>query len=88
LLRGITLGRPMLLLAIATLIVTIQLCWLRWKTRSQAVPWVLRPLSPQLFGEGWIMLALVVIAGIPTVRAFAFLLWLGPYNFPNFFLGL
>jgi hypothetical protein len=76
---------PTSLLGLATLAVIIQLCWARWKSRSQVVPWVLHALSPQRFGAGWIMLALLVVVGIPTVRAFAFLLWLGPYNLGQLF---
>jgi hypothetical protein len=75
---------PSSLLAIATLVVTIQLCWLRWKTRSQAIPWTLPALSPQIFSEGWIMLAFLVIAGIPTIQAFVFLLSTTPYHIPSY----
>jgi hypothetical protein len=91
-LGGMTFGRfisffcyPTSLLVMATLAVTIQLCQARWKTRDRVVPWKLHGLSPQYFGEGWIMLALLVIIGIPTIRAFAFLLWLGSRSVASFF---
>jgi hypothetical protein len=91
-LGGIALGRiltyfcyPMPLLVIATLASIIQLCWVRWKTRSKVVPWKLHGLSPQAFVKSWIMLALLMIVGTPTVRAFAFLLWLGPGKVASLF---
>jgi hypothetical protein len=76
---------PTSLLLLATVAATIQLCWARWKTRSEAVLWILHALSPRRFCESWIMLALLVVVGIPTVRAFVFLLWLGPFNLPSLF---
>jgi hypothetical protein len=75
---------PSSLLAIATLVVTIQLCWVRWETRSQRVPWLLPALSPQIFSTGWIMLSLLLIAGIPTIQAFIFLLSTTPYHIPSY----
>jgi hypothetical protein len=74
---------PYSILAIATLVVTIQLCWVRWKTRSQQVPWMLPALSQRIFVEGWIMLALLLVAGIPTIQAFVFLLSTTPYHIPS-----
>jgi hypothetical protein len=76
---------PSMQLKIATIAASSQLLWTRWKKRNQAVPWTLFGLSPLLCVEGWIMLALLLVVGIPTVRAFAFLLWLGPYNLMRLF---
>jgi hypothetical protein len=91
-LGGIPIGRllsyflyPMSLMAIATLVVTVQLCLARWKTRSHEVPWLLHALSLRRFGESWMMLALLAIVGAPALRAFGFLLWLGPRVVASFF---
>ena len=51
--------------------------------QSQQVPWLLPALSPRIFSEGWIMLALLVVTGIPTIQAFVFLLSTTPYHIPS-----
>jgi hypothetical protein len=71
---------PTMQLQIAMIVAASQWLWTRWKMRNQAVAWTLLGLSPQLFMEGWSMLALLLVVGIPTARAFAFLLWFGPYH--------
>jgi hypothetical protein len=78
---------PTNLLMIAGVLATLQLCWIRWRNRSRTVAWEITGLSAKSFAASWMSLALLVVVGIPTLHAFAFILWLGPYNlFP--LLGL
>lgn len=71
---------PTTLLTLATCVASLQLCWTRWKSRHQTVPWEIAGLSPLAFFQGWFVLALILVAAIPTLRGFAFILWLGPID--------
>jgi len=71
---------PSMLLVIASILASLQLCWIRNRRRSSPVPWKLFGVSAQRFTEGWVMLGMLVMVGIPSVRIFAFLMWFGPYN--------
>jgi len=76
---------PTSLLRIAIAVASLQFCYIRWRNRSRIIPEELTALSPKGFLEGGVMLACVVAIGIPTLRAFAFTLWLGPYNLLQIF---
>src|SRR3972149_2099173 len=69
------------LLMLAEAAVGLQLCWIRWQRRSETVAWELAGLSRSAFLRNRAALALIVIVGIPTVNAMAFLFWLGPFNY-------
>jgi len=81
------LCNPMSLMALALLIVTVQLCWVRWRRRSQTVAWKLDGLSRLACLRNCAALTLLLIVAVPTLNAFTFLLWLGPWNLPNLFFG-
>jgi hypothetical protein len=74
------LCNPISLLALALLIVTLQLCRVRWTRRSQSVAWKLDGLPRRQFLQYCAALALLLIVGIPTLYAFTFIVWLGPWN--------
>ncbi len=71
---------PITLLMLATSLASFQLCWYRWKNRSSSISWQLVGLSPRAFCQGWVALVLILVIGIPVLRAFAFILWLGPID--------
>ena len=70
---------PTTVLQLAIAIAIFQLCWFRWKSRSTTTNEVIFGLSNSAFNEAWLSLAAILIVGIPTLRAFAFTLWLGPF---------
>jgi hypothetical protein len=74
------LCNPLSLLSLALLIVTAQLCWLRWRRRSETVAWKIDGLSRLAFLRNSAALTLLLIVGVPTLHAFTFILWLGPWN--------
>jgi hypothetical protein len=76
---------PMSLLALALLIVTLQFCWVRWRRRSQSVAWKIDGLSRPAFLQYCAALTLLLIVGVPTLNAFSFILWLGPWNLLKLF---
>jgi len=71
---------PPALLTLITSIASVQLCWIRWRRREQIVAWKIAGLSQTDFFQGWIALASILVVAIPTLRAFAFILWLGPID--------
>ncbi len=76
---------PTTLLEIAFIGASLQLCWYRWKLRNHPRPAKLYELSPKVFGQSWVALALLLAVGVPTLRAFAFIAWLGPIDFLSVF---
>lgn len=71
----------MLLSAVAPAIAAIQLSRLRWRQRGQTVAWELPGLSLAAFLFNWVALALLLIVTMPTLYAFSFVFWLGPFNY-------
>jgi hypothetical protein len=76
-----TICSPSLLLLWAEVIVCFQLCRIRWQRRSETVAWELTGQSLPTFCCTWVGLTLIVIVGVPTLSAFAFLFWLSPINY-------
>jgi hypothetical protein len=75
-----TICYPPFLLPLAITIAGLQLCWIRWRSRSEIVPDVLIGLSPTRFVASSLMIAWILAAGVPALRAFAFTAWVGPYD--------
>jgi len=75
-----TLWDPTSLLVLAQAVAALQLCWIRYQRRSQTTSWKLYGLSPRVFFESWALIAILLLIGIPTLNAFAFIAWLGPFN--------
>jgi hypothetical protein len=84
----VALCNPMTLLAIALLLVTVQLSWVRWRQRSHAVAWKLNGLPRGAYLRKGVALTLLLVVGVPTLNAFTFLIWLGPWNLPWLLFGL
>jgi hypothetical protein len=80
-----TLSFPGTLFIFASALASFQLCWYRWKARQHSRPNMLFGLSPSTFGQAWLALALLLTVAVPTLRAFAFILWLGPIDFMRVF---
>jgi hypothetical protein len=75
-----TLCYPLSLLTLASAAVKFQLCWYRWKYRASSEPWRMRGVDPAAFGQAWLAFAVILTVAIPSLRAFAFILWLGPID--------
>jgi hypothetical protein len=80
-----TISFPGTLFIFASALATFQLCWYRWKARRHARPDKLIGISPSTFAQAWLALALLLAVAVPTLRAFAFILWLGPIDFMRVF---
>ena len=76
---------PTSLLRIAIAVASLQLCWTRWRNRSRMISDELIGLSPKRFFEACLVLASLVVTGIPAIQAFVFTLWLGPFNIRSLF---
>ena len=72
---------PTVLLILAQMALVVQLCWIRWQRRGQETPWEMPALPARVFAANWVALALATSVGVPTLNAFGFLFWLGPFNF-------
>jgi hypothetical protein len=79
------LSNPPSLLALALMIATFQIIWARWRSRTGKVAWKLRGLSRSAFLRNAAALTILLIVAIPTLNAFAFILWLGPWNLLRLF---
>jgi hypothetical protein len=71
---------PTSLLCIAILILSIQLAWILWRRGNDIVVWKLADLDGQRFAWNWLGLAALVAIGIPTISAYCFAFWLGPWH--------
>jgi hypothetical protein len=67
------------------MLASFQLIWLRWQFRSRAVPWKMTGLSRPAFLRNLAALILLLIVAVPNLNAFAFILWLGPWNLMRLF---
>jgi hypothetical protein len=72
---------PTVLLILAEAALVFQLCWIRWRRRGEEVRWEMPALPVRVFAVNWIALVLAIIIGVPTLKAFGFLFWLGPFNY-------
>lgn len=75
-----TICYPPFLLPLTIMVAGLQLCWLRWRRRNEVVPAVLIGLSRGRFFTSSLMIAWILAAGVPAMRAFAFTAWAGPYD--------
>ncbi|HVT28503.1 MAG TPA: hypothetical protein VHE81_10865, partial [Lacipirellulaceae bacterium] len=70
---------PYFYLSFAVLILSIQLCWRRWSRRNDSVGWKLMAIDRAWFFWNWVRLAMLAIVGLPTLSAYSFIYWLGPW---------
>jgi len=71
---------PLFLLPFAAMIAGLQLSWVRWRRRAETIPDVLFGISPPRFAISGLMIACILAAGVPVLRAFAFTAWIWPYD--------
>lgn len=66
---------PMLAIAVLSL----QLCWIRWRRRHVAVTWELRSLDRRRFLVNWLAVGFLAVIALPTIGIYCFTFWLGPW---------
>jgi hypothetical protein len=66
-------------LLLALTVLSIQLCWLRWKRRGETIDWKLKPIIPGKFALQWLAFALLAAVAVPTLTIYACTFWLGPW---------
>jgi hypothetical protein len=70
---------PGAILMAAIFLLSVQLCWLRWRRRAEQVEWKLAAVEPRRFLGNWMAIAIISCVAIPTISAFVFAFWLGPW---------
>jgi hypothetical protein len=73
------LQSPESYLVIAITILSLQLCWIRWKGRNEIVAWNLIAIDRSRFNWNWLALALLAIVAVPTISIYCFTFWMGPW---------
>ena len=81
-----TLSDPRALIVLATSIASVQLCWIRWRYRTQLVQWRLAAVSRPAYYESFIATIIILAIAVPTLHAYAFICWLMPWNLMQLFL--
>lgn len=76
---------PLILLFLAEAVAGLQLCWIRWRRRSDTIDWQLRRLSRSRFYQSVLAIALLLIVSTPTLNAAALAVWFGPWNLLSLF---
>jgi hypothetical protein len=74
-LLGYTQSYPMLAIAVLSL----QLCWIHWRRRHDAMTWELHPLDRRRFVVNWLALGLLAAVALPTFSIYCFTFWVGPW---------
>jgi hypothetical protein len=70
---------PIILLNVAICALSVKLAWSSWRLRDQSLAWKLASLDARKFFWNWLGLALLVFVGVPTISAYCFSFWLGPW---------
>jgi hypothetical protein len=70
---------PGAILMIAILVLSLQLCRARWRHRSEPIAWTISAVNRRDFLWSCVALTLLTVVGIPTISAFVFTFWLGPW---------
>jgi hypothetical protein len=78
-------SNPTILLFLAQAVAGLQLCWVRWRRRSDTVDWQLHGLSRPRFYRSVFAIAILLIIGVPTLNAFALASWMGPWKLLTLF---
>jgi hypothetical protein len=66
-------------ITLAILVLSIQLCWIRWKRRGHTPELDFPPVPPKRFLCNWLALELLIVVAIPTIAVYCFAFWLGPW---------
>ncbi len=70
---------PCLVLMVAIMVLSLQLCWMRWRRRKEKIAWTITEINPRRFAWNWLAIAALACVAIPTISAYAFVVWLGPW---------
>jgi hypothetical protein len=76
---------PLMLLILAQSTACAQLCWIRWRYRTQPVPWQIAAMSRAAWFEGFVATLVLLVIGTPALHAFSFVCWLMPWNLKSLF---
>jgi hypothetical protein len=70
---------PSAILILAILVLSVQIALMRLRRRNEPTEWVIAAIDPQRFFWNWIAVAALACVAVPTITAFLFLFWLGPW---------
>jgi len=70
---------PGVILMMVVLLLSVQVGVARWRKQLERTSWRIDELEPRRFVWNWIALAVLTCLAIPTIAAFLFLFWLGPW---------
>jgi hypothetical protein len=73
------LRSPSEILTIAMVLLCIQLWWLRRHRSDGVAGFKFDVINPTRFAVNWIACGLLAAVGLPTLTAFFFAVWLGPW---------
>lgn len=76
---------PLTLLSLAQVIAGLQLCWIRWRRRLLNTPWEIYGVNRTRFCQSCVVIVVLLLIGIPTLNAFSFIAWLGPFDLSTLF---
>jgi hypothetical protein len=66
-------------LFLGVFILAVQFCWPRWRRRNEPFAWELVAVDRTRFFWNWVGLAMLATVGLPTLSAYSFIYWLGPW---------
>jgi hypothetical protein len=66
-------------ITLAIFVLSIQLCWIRWKRRGQTPELALPSVPRTRFLCNWLAVELLIVVAIPTIAIYCFAFWLGPW---------
>lgn len=75
-------------LVLSQVAASVLLCWMRVRRCSEPVPWALTELPRPVFFHRWLMVALLLAIAVPTLNAFGFIAWLGPFKVRRLLFGV
>jgi hypothetical protein len=78
-LMGYILRNPNSYLAASVTLSSLHFLAIRWKRRNQAIAWRLADIHPARFSCNLLAVAALTLVGIPTLSAYSFVYWLGPW---------
>jgi hypothetical protein len=70
---------PSAILMLALLTLSLQLCWVRWRRRTERVDWTIAEIDLPRFWWSWVALAALTCVAVPAISSSVFMFWLGPW---------
>jgi hypothetical protein len=78
-LLGYILRNPNFYLAASVTLLSLHFLAIRWRTRNQFIAWQLANVHVGRFICNWFAVSALTLVGIPTLSAYSFVYWLGPW---------